>query len=211
MLITSLVSYVFMLGLLYFALRVVTHDKPMSAAMNLVGMMVLLSILYMQWQAFLPAVIQIIVYSGAIMVVFVFVIMMLNQGSEIDNTLWHRIKNHKLDVITSLFVLFVCLLAAVLGVSVHKVAAPSSIKDMMLDGPVSSGSSVWSAGSVYSLPNTFDANLHAVLSSYMVPNREMAVLLFTKYLWAFEWVGVALLLCVLGVIWLTLKYRNHKI
>jgi len=58
----------------------VTRKSPVAAALWLVNVLFCLSALYVMLDAQFIGVIQIIVYAGAIMVVFLFVIMLLNLG-----------------------------------------------------------------------------------------------------------------------------------
>jgi NADH-quinone oxidoreductase subunit J len=58
----------------------VTRKSPVAAALWLVNVMFCLSVLYVLLDAQFIGVIQILVYAGAIMVVFLFVIMLLNLG-----------------------------------------------------------------------------------------------------------------------------------
>jgi NADH-quinone oxidoreductase subunit J len=60
------------------AIFVISHRNPVSSALFLIATMVSLAILYLTLNAPFLAVIQIIVYAGAIMVLFLFVIMLLN-------------------------------------------------------------------------------------------------------------------------------------
>jgi NADH-quinone oxidoreductase subunit J len=64
------------------ALNMVVQTKPIAAAISLIGVMGSLAVLYLQLGAEFIAAAQVIVYAGAIMVLFVFVIMLLNAGSE---------------------------------------------------------------------------------------------------------------------------------
>jgi len=64
------------------AINVVVQSHPISSALSLVGVMCSLAILYLLLGAEFIAMAQIIVYAGAIMVLFVFVIMLLNTGAE---------------------------------------------------------------------------------------------------------------------------------
>ncbi len=61
---------------------VVTQKHPISSALSLVGVMGSLAVLYLLLGAEFIAMAQIIVYAGAIMVLFIFVIMLLNSGGE---------------------------------------------------------------------------------------------------------------------------------
>ena len=64
------------------AVNVVLQTHPISSALSLIGVMGSLAVLYLLLGAEFIAMAQIIVYAGAIMVLFVFVIMLLNAGAE---------------------------------------------------------------------------------------------------------------------------------
>jgi len=60
------------------ALMVISHRSPVYSALGLVAMMGLLSLFFVGLDAHLLAALQLIVYSGAIIVLLLFVIMLLN-------------------------------------------------------------------------------------------------------------------------------------
>jgi NADH-quinone oxidoreductase subunit J len=60
------------------ALTVVLHPNPVKSAMALVGTLFLLAVVFVFLEAHMIAALQVIVYAGAIMVLFLFVIMLLN-------------------------------------------------------------------------------------------------------------------------------------
>ncbi len=64
------------------AVNVVVQTHPISSAISLIGVMASLAVLYLLLGAEFIAMAQIIVYAGAVMVLFVFVIMLLNAGAE---------------------------------------------------------------------------------------------------------------------------------
>src|SRR6202162_4303325 len=64
------------------AVNVVVQTHPISSALSLVGVMGSLAVLYLLLGAEFIAMAQVIVYAGAVMVLFVFVIMLLNAGAE---------------------------------------------------------------------------------------------------------------------------------
>ncbi len=64
------------------ALNLLLQRHPINSALSLIVVMSSLSVLYLLLGAEFLALAQIIVYSGAIMVLFVFVIMLLNAGEE---------------------------------------------------------------------------------------------------------------------------------
>jgi NADH-quinone oxidoreductase subunit J len=60
------------------ALSMVYHKNPLYSAISLIGVFVSLSVLYVTLAAPFIAAVQILIYAGAIMVLVVFVIMLLN-------------------------------------------------------------------------------------------------------------------------------------
>ena len=64
------------------AINLVVQTHPIASALSLIGVMGSLAILYLQLGGEFIAAAQVIVYAGAIMVLFVFVIMLLNAGAE---------------------------------------------------------------------------------------------------------------------------------
>jgi len=63
-------------------LNLVLQRHPISSALSLVGVMGSLAVLYLLLGGEFIAMAQLIVYAGAIMVLFIFVIMLLNAGTE---------------------------------------------------------------------------------------------------------------------------------
>ena len=72
--------YLFGLIAIVSAIAFVTRKSPVSAAMWLVSVMFCLAAMYIMLDAQFIGTMQILVYAGAIMVVFLFVIMLLNLG-----------------------------------------------------------------------------------------------------------------------------------
>ena len=72
--------YLFGLLAIASALAFVTRRSPVSAALWLVSVMFCLAALYVMMDAQFVGIIQVLVYAGAIMVVFLFVVMLLNLG-----------------------------------------------------------------------------------------------------------------------------------
>ena len=76
--------YLFGIIAIVSALAFVTRKSPVAAALWLVNTMFSLAALYVLLDAHFIGVIQVLVYAGAIMVVFLFVIMLLNLGHASD-------------------------------------------------------------------------------------------------------------------------------
>ncbi|HEV2297214.1 MAG TPA: NADH-quinone oxidoreductase subunit J [Candidatus Acidoferrales bacterium] len=69
------------------AIGLILAKEPVHSALSLILVMVALAVLYLLLGAAFIAAIQILVYAGAIMVLFVFVIMLLNAGEEVRTNL----------------------------------------------------------------------------------------------------------------------------
>ena len=79
----ELVSFwIFAIPLVVTALGVVIARNPVYAAMNLVAAFFFMAGIYLLLAAHLIAFMQILVYAGAVMVLFLFVIMLLSLGEE---------------------------------------------------------------------------------------------------------------------------------
>ena len=68
------------------ALAVIFNKSPIGSAVCLIGMMLGLAGIFVVLHAHFLAILQVIIYAGAIMVLFMFVIMLLNLGKEADST-----------------------------------------------------------------------------------------------------------------------------
>jgi NADH-quinone oxidoreductase subunit J len=63
-------------------LLMVTRENPMASLLSLVLTLFSLAVLFLLMEAHFVAAVQVIVYAGAIMVLFLFVIMLLNLGHD---------------------------------------------------------------------------------------------------------------------------------
>ena len=64
------------------AINLLVQKHPINSALSLIVVMASLALLYLLLGAEFVAAVQVIVYAGAVMVLFVFVIMLLNAGAE---------------------------------------------------------------------------------------------------------------------------------
>jgi NADH-quinone oxidoreductase subunit J len=85
----QVIFWVFAIPLVLTALGVLVSKSPIYAAMNLVAAFFFLAGIYVLLAAHLIAFMQILVYAGAVMVLFLFVIMLLSLGDE------HLLKERK--------------------------------------------------------------------------------------------------------------------
>ncbi|HUA22204.1 MAG TPA: NADH-quinone oxidoreductase subunit J [Bryobacteraceae bacterium] len=79
---TALIFFIFAGIAVFCGINLVVQTHPIASALSLIGVMGSLAILYLQLGGEFIAAAQVIVYAGAIMVLFVFVIMLLNAGAE---------------------------------------------------------------------------------------------------------------------------------
>src|SRR5579872_5958840 len=64
------------------AINLLVQRHPINSALSLIVVMGSLALIYLLLGAEFVAALQVIVYAGAVMVLFVFVIMLLNAGAE---------------------------------------------------------------------------------------------------------------------------------
>ncbi len=95
----------------------VLQRHPIASALSLVGVMAALAALYLLLGGEFIAAAQLIVYAGAIMVLFIFVIMLLNAGTE-----KHIVKG---PLVRFLGLPLLVLLFGILGYLVNRLAPPS--------------------------------------------------------------------------------------
>ncbi len=79
---TSSLFTIFALLCIGGAVNLLIQRHPINSALSLITVMGSLALLYLLLGAEFVAAVQVIVYAGAIMVLFVFVIMLLNAGAE---------------------------------------------------------------------------------------------------------------------------------
>jgi len=139
------------------AINVIVQKNPIVSALFLIGSFFTLAGLYLSLQAPFIAAIQILIYAGAITVLFIFVIMLLNLKKETLSAMNGR--NFLVPKLISL-VLFVVLVTSFIQLTAFPVAAP---------------------------------NMNQVISV-----KEVALRLFSEYLFPFELASYLLLLAMVG-------------
>lgn len=75
---SPLLFWIFALLLLVFGAAVVLNRNPIASALSLVVCFAALAALFMTLDAFFIGIIQVLVYAGAVMVLFLFIIMLLD-------------------------------------------------------------------------------------------------------------------------------------
>jgi NADH-quinone oxidoreductase subunit J len=79
---TTVFFLIFAAIAVFCAISLVVQKHPIASALSLIGVMGALAVLYLQLGGEFIFAAQVIVYAGAIMVLFIFVIMLLNAGAE---------------------------------------------------------------------------------------------------------------------------------
>src|SRR5260370_38275732 len=79
---SPLLFWAFALLMLVFGVAVVANRNPVASALSLVVSFLGLAALFMSLDAFFVGIIQVLVYAGAVMVLFLFIIMLLNLQTE---------------------------------------------------------------------------------------------------------------------------------
>ena len=74
--------WVFALMMLVFGVAVIINRNPVASALSLVVSFLALAALFISLDAFFIGIIQVLVYAGAIMVLFLFIIMLLDLRAE---------------------------------------------------------------------------------------------------------------------------------
>jgi NADH-quinone oxidoreductase subunit J len=141
------------------AVNLLVQRKTINSALSLIVVMGSLALIYFLLGAEFVAVVQIIIYAGAIMVLFIFVIMLLNAGQE------EKARGSEVAKIVGIPGLFA---GGIIGVWVLLKHRP---EEKLL--PV---------GALYG------------------PADKVGMMLFTKYLLAFEVTSILVLIAIMGAV-----------
>ncbi len=182
----SVLFYLFSAIMLGFGILVVALRNPVSSALSLAASFLGLAALFVSLGAFFIGVIQVLVYAGAVMVLFLFIIMLLDIQAE-----QRRKLNLPAVIGGSLLVLvFALQLATVLGdfPAGHRIlnAAPLS--------PTAALEARRAAGTVH-------ASIDQDLAAGKLPDVKLiGETLFSQYNFHLQIIGVLLLVATVGVI-----------
>lgn len=78
---SPLLFWIFAAMMLIFGISVIAQPNPVSSALSLVVSFIALAALFVSLDAFFIGIIQVLVYAGAVMVLFLFIIMLLDLRS----------------------------------------------------------------------------------------------------------------------------------
>lgn len=162
--ISSFVFYFLAFLIVVFSALVLIMPNPIYAALSLAMSMVSLGFLFFHLEAYFIAGVQLIVYAGAVMVLFVMVLMLFDLKKETE------------AMSGTAFSVF-------LKISVSMVFAAAIFTAIRL--------------------SVFEEAKNKLLLSpaqQVESTKLMASKLFTQYVFAFEWLGVLLLIVAIGVV-----------
>ena len=167
------------------ALGVVLYSHPVHAALSLVLTLFGVAVHFVSMEAHFLAAVQVIVYAGAIVVLFLFVIMLLG----VDKA--EELRTERIPIQRPL--------AGVMGVGIVGllIAAIVTTRDVE---PLAIGSGIDVAGRATGTgdPGLHDANI-----------RQLADNLFSDHVFAFELTSVLLIVAVAGTVVLTRRERRR--
>ena len=230
--VTTALFFVFSAVLLFAAFRVITARNPVYAALYLVLTFFQASAIWMMLSAEFLAITLVLVYVGAVMVLFLFVVMMLDINVD---TLREGFWKH-FPLAAGFGVLIALEMSAVLlggfrateitPVATAQVAtvnttasAPASASALMAASEAASGASATSSASVVATdsasvaatPTHTASSLPASATSASISNtRALGILLYTEYLFPLEIAAVILLVAIVTAIALTLRGRKDS-
>ncbi|MFZ6005857.1 MAG: NADH-quinone oxidoreductase subunit J [Actinomycetota bacterium] len=170
------------------ALGVVLNRNPVHAALSLVATLFGIAVLFIAQEANFLAAVQIIVYAGAIVVLFLFVLMLLGVDRAEDLSIEPLTGQRIAAVVIGLGILALPLLAIVStdGEATGKKAVAASVRT---DGV-----------STEADPNHIEGGVPDI--------DQLGESLFTDYLFAFEVTSVLLVIAVVGAVVMSRKVKR---
>jgi NADH-quinone oxidoreductase subunit J len=154
------------------AINLLIQKKTINSALSLIVVMGSLALLYLLLGAEFVAVVQVIIYAGAIMVLYIFVIMLLNAGQEEQEEAAKGSNVAKIFGIPGLFA------GGFIGIWV-----------LLKHSPEDKGAG-FRIGELYG------------------PASDVGMMLFTKYLLAFEVTSILVLIAIMGAVVLARRSQN---
>ncbi|MEH3140495.1 MAG: NADH-quinone oxidoreductase subunit J [Mycobacterium kyogaense] len=158
------------------ALGVVSAPKAVYSAISLAVTMIALAVLYIAQDAPFLGVVQVVVYTGAVMMLFLFVLMLI--GVDSSESLVETLRGQRIAA-----------LVVGVGFGVLLIAGIGTVSTTGFTGLAQA--------------NGNGANVNGNVEG-------LAVLLFTKYLWAFELTGALLITAALGAMVLAHRERFER-
>ena len=208
----SALFYAFSAVLLFAAFRVITARNPVHAALYLVLAFFQASGVWMLLKAEFLSIALVLVYVGAVMVLFLFVVMMLDINIDsIRQGFWKHF-----PLAATMGAVIALELAAVLlgGFRIsepHKPAATQLVTPAAVSAPANAASSaVDAASAALQVASAPAADVGHVVVAQVSNTKELGVLLYTQYLYPVQVAALILLVALIAAIALTLRARKDS-
>lgn len=178
----DILFYIFAAITLMSALVMVVSPNAVNAAMAMIVSFVGTAALFVLLEAYFLAVLQVLVYAGAVMVLFLFIIMLLDVDKDTSNVL-----KDKMTLASSFvgFALLVILICSAFATGDH---LPEAALLPVVENPTGEG---------VGIPFTTSA-------------KSFGYSLFTKYMLPFQVTGFLLLAAMIGVIVVSKKHEENS-
>lgn len=118
----TILFYLFALGTIAFAVAVITARSAVYSVLSLVAAMCLMAGLFVLLKAFLVATILVLVYAGAILVLFLFVVMLVDFQTPTEG--WGSFRLSPILAITLGIILFAQSFQVIKGLEIAQTPAP---------------------------------------------------------------------------------------
>lgn len=193
----SPIFWFFALVMLFGAAAVVLLPNPVACAMSMVASFVGLAGLFIGLNAYFAGIIQILVYTGAIMVLFVFIIMLLDLNSDKKRTPKMAPMFAGLGIVIAFTIQLIGVISATPGKELPALDLPAAAKHYMIEVPMTD-----KPGETEKIPTQISKNL----SSNTLPDVHLiGQSLFTEYNLPLQILGALLLVATVGVVVLSKK------
>ena len=181
------------------AIGVVAATNPVHSALMLVATLFGVAVLFLSMDAQFLAAVQVIVYAGAIVVLFLFVIMLFGV---------YRSENLRVEPIAGQRPLAIAVAVATLALAVVVVAVAV---DGSPTGRLSDTEELVDSVTVHPTSATAAIADNHPDGTEVFPNVEqLGRVIFTDYVWAFEITAILLTIAVVGAIALARRHRDEE-
>lgn len=192
-----LLFYLFVLITLGFGLNVVIARNPVTSALSLAVSFVGLAALFLSLDAYFIGVLQVLVYAGAVMVLFLFIIMLMDIKAE---TVGGRLNMAAIVAgvaVAGILAVQVATVSGKLPMSAHSSGKEASLQ-------LAEAGAKWEARGKENLP-TISNDLKA---GELPDAKLMGETLFSKYAFHLQVVGLLLLVSTVGVVALSKREKE---
>ncbi len=201
----SALFYVFSAVMLFAAFRVITSRNPVHAALYLVLAFFQASGVWMLLQAEFLSVALVLVYVGAVMVLFLFVVMMLDINIDsIRQGFWKHF-----PLAATMGAVIALELAAVL-LGGFRISEPRAQAVAQVISPAAIATMPPLDTSVAALTSASAADVGHVVVAQVSNTKALGILLYTEYLYPVQVAALILLVALIAAIALTLRARKDS-